>query len=529
MMKKQTFDAEKELFDLPPSGEEDEKKHATSMQKQRRGILVALAASLALAVGLFVAYQTVWKAGPAEEKETEYVNNSAGTVNTALAMDEIAEISVKNRDHAWRLYRGSDGELYFEGATRVLYNSNRIAYLRSCVTNLAASVKVEEPRSMEEYGLTEELCLCEFTVKSTAGESYRILVGEKLVGGEGYYARVAEDPQVWVLPTSLENCLFGDINFFLLGQVAPSLSENNYFEISEFVLEKNLKKGEDGAYSGEVVVEVERIPEEELKENDISTHRIVAPIPDAPNTDLLSLVFKSFVSFVGDTVAEYDMSQKSVEEYTEIMRKYGFLTEAEDGMRCRVRYTHSGIETELYVSAADEEGNRYVYSPGFEIIARFDAADLVWCDYTLMEYSQPELFLRSISEIRSIAVTAPGISTVFTLSHGQTAAELSVNTENGAVNAQDFRQFYNQLLYLEKVEQYAPEEGFESTKSLTLVVTDTQGGVQTFTFYDVKSLRSYYQVDGVGEFCVKRDYTKKLVEDVARLLAGESVTAVQYP
>lgn len=499
------------------------------LNRQKRLILLALAASLVLAIGLFAAYQTVWKPSEEQTDAVEYLTNASATLSTDLSMEQISEISVKSRENAFRLYRGGDGELYFEGAERVLYNTNRIAFLRSCVTNLAVSAKVENPGEMSEYALTDETCLASFSVTSTEGASYRILIGNKLVGGAGYYARVADDPLVWVLPTSLETCLFGGLDFFLLGQVAPSLSESNYFEISNFKIEKNLARNEEGEYVGDVVVEVEKIPEDQIKENDVSTHRIIAPVKDAPNTELLTLVFKSFVSFVGEDVAEYDMSEKSAEEFSEIMERYGFLAADRDAMHCRVSYTHSGVETLLYVSRPNAEGVTYVYSPGFEVVVAFDSADLAWCEYSLMEYAQPELFLHSIAEVKTLSVSAAGIETVFTLTHGENAEDLRVNSSTGPVNVQDFRRFYNQILFLEKVEEYQPEAGFEEKRSLSLTFEMKGGETYTYTFYDVKTLRSYFLLNGEGGFCIKRDYVQKLCEDTAKLLAGQTVTAVQYP
>lgn len=482
------------------------------IRNQKRAILLFCAVAAVLAVVLAVLFNTVWRPQNAEEGETVFMVEP-------LDMDEIAEITVKNAQHSWRLYRGEDDEMYFEGAEYVLYNQNMVAFLRSCVAYLAVQGEVEEPAEMEEYALSEETCLASFTVTSREGETYRVLVGDKLVSGEGYYARLENEERVWVLPSSLEQCLFGDVTFFLSAQVATALSENNYYEVTNFRLE----------HGGKPFVEIEMIPEDEASEDDLSTHRVVYPARYEPNTDLVTRIFKSFVTFVGEEVEEYDLASKEQKEFQKLMKDYGFLSEKGDRMHCRLVYTHSKVETELYVSRADEErGAVYVYSPGFDIIAAFDAAALAWTEYDLMEFTQAELYAHSISDVASIEVASADVSTVFTLTHGEKASDLLVVSDRGKVDAEDFRQFYTQLLYVQNEGYATVPDDYREHESLSLTVTLKNGKSQTFVFYDIETLKSYYQVDGEGVFYVNREYTKRLIEGAAKLLSGQDVEAIKY-
>ena len=479
--------------------------------KQKKLILVALVACVLLGATLFVLFSTVWKPTDAVGEKTEFLVEP-------LDMALIQEICVKNRSHAWRLYRGEDNELYFEGAERVLYNQNMIAYLRSCTAYLTSLGQVKEPVGMEEYGLTEEACQASFSVTSTTGETYRVLVGDKLLGDRGYYARLDNSEEVHVLGTALERCLFGDLTFFLSGQVALFLSENNYYEMTDFKIRRD----------GKDFVQIEMIPEDEVTDRDLSTHRVVYPAKYEPNTDLVTRIFKSFVSFVGEGVVAYDMRGKSTEEFTALMQKYNFLSVAGDAMHCEVTYTHSDVTTTVYISRADADGYAYVYSPGFDVIAAFRAENLAWCEYDLMEYTQAEIFATSISNVASIGVFGTDVEATFTLYHGESASDLVVKTERGTVKTQDFRAFYAQLLFVTNDSYANYGEDYKDKQSLKLVIKMTDGAEKTFVFYDIESLKSYYQVDGAGVFCVKRDYVKKLLSDAAKLLADKPVEAVQY-
>ena len=482
------------------------------IQRQKRAIFIVCAAFLVLGAALAVLFSTVWKPQDAGDEEEVFLVEP-------LDMADIAEISVRNNEHSWRLYRGEDGELYFEGAEYVLYNQNMIAYLRSCVAYLTSSGEVKNPEAMEEYGLTEDACLCDFSVTDTTGETYRVLVGEKLVGGDGYYARLFDSEEVHVLSNSLERCLFGDVTFFLSGQVATALSENDYYEISRLKIE----------HEGKPFVEIEKIPEDEVKESDLSTHRVVYPAPYEPNTDLLTRLFKSFVTFVGDDVVEYNLADRAKKDFARVMQDYGFVSEKSAEMYCKVSYTYHTVETELYVSRTDEEkGITYVYSPGFDIIAAFDSNALAWTQYDLMEYTQSEVFARSIADVKSISVSGDEIDCTFTLTHGESAKDLVVRSERGEVRAQDFRQFYTQLLYVKNVDYATVPEDYREKESLRLTVTLTDGTAREFVFYDIETLKSYYTLDGEGVFVVNRDYVKRLLEGAAKLLSGQKVEAVSY-
>ncbi|MBQ2253357.1 MAG: hypothetical protein II328_05165 [Clostridia bacterium] len=276
-------------------------------------------------------------------------------------------------------------------------------------------------------------------------------------------------------------------------------------------------------------MEIEKIPEDEVKESDLSTHRVIYPAPYEPNTDLLTRLFKSFVSFVGEDVVEYNLAAMDKKEFARVMQDYGFVSETSAKMYCKVSYDYHDVKTELYVSRVDEEkGLVYVYSPGFDIVAAFDASALAWTQYDLMEYTQSEVFARSIADVKSISVSGEEIECTFTLTHGASAKELVVRSERGEVNTQDFRQFYTQLLYVKNAGYATIPENYEETESLRLTITLTDDSVREFVFYDIETLKSYYTLDGEGVFVVNRDYVKRLLEAAAKLLSGQRVEAVSY-
>ena len=483
------------------------------IRQKKKLILIAGAAALVLAVLVIVLFATVWRETPETAAEEDFLV-------APLDMEDIAEITVKSRENGYRLYRGEDGQVYFEGAEYVLYNQNMIAYLRSCTAYLAVSGRVEHPAQMEEYSLTEDTCLASFSVTSLAGESYRVLIGEKLVSGEGYYARLADSEEVAVLGSALERCLFSDVRFFLSGQVAGAISENDYFDITRFSIERD----------GKEYVTVEKIPEDEVRQTDLSTHRVSFPARYEPNTDLLVRIFKSFISFVGNDVEEFSLADRSAEEFSALMRKYGFLSSDGAAMRCRVTYTYHDAESEVYVSAPEEEsGKTYVYSPGFDIIASFDSDSLAWTDYDLMEYTQKELFAHSIADVKSVSVKSEHVTETFSLFHGAEAKDLAVSTSRGqAVDAQAFRRFYSQILYIENAGYADVPEDYRDRQSLVITVTLSDGAENEFVFYDIATRQSFYEIGGEGVYYVNRDYVKKVIGDAVKLINGEEVEAVRY-
>lgn len=482
------------------------------IQKRKRQIFLALACSVALGVLLFVLFSTVWK--PVETERAEGV-----FIVPPLALEEIAEISVTNELGSYRLYRAEDGQLYFEGAEYVLYNQNMIAYLRSCVAYLSVSGEVEEPVGAEEYGLTDERASASFTVTPLEGEPYRVLIGDELVGGQGYYAALEGDARVFVLDSSLSRLLASNVQFYLSGQVAVSLSEEDYYTIDTFSIKK----------LGKPFVTVEMIPEDEKKDSDLSTHRVVYPAPYEPNVDLLTRLFKSFISFVGRDVCEYGLSGYDEARFAETMKQYALVSETDAAMYCEVSYDYHGQTTTLYFSRPDTEaGVTYVYSPGFDVICAFSSGDLAWAEYDLMEFTQEEIFARSIGDVLSIGVEADGLSASFVLTHGEAAEDLVVKHGNQRIDTQNFRRFYNQILYTENYGYATVPEDYESRHAMTMTVTLTDGTKYVYDFFDTTSLYSYYQIGGEGVFCVKRDYVQKLAADAARLISGQSVEAVQY-
>lgn len=480
---------------------------------RKKTILVFALVLVALAVTLAVLSATVWKTEPGgEEAQTELLVPE-------WTIDQIDSISVRNRNFSYRLYRASDGELYFDGAEYVLYQQNRIAFLRSVCAHLSVLGEVEDARDLSEYALTEELCSASFTVTSVSGESYRVLVGAKLVSGEGYYARLDGGDRIVVLPVSLENCLFSDLNFFLSPQVAINLSESDYYTVDRMAISR----------LGEKYMEIEKIPEDEVKESDLSTHRISFPAPYEPNTALFTQIFHSFTAFSGKSVCAYGLSRMDADEYLAVMRRYHLVSENDAQMICKVEYTYHDFTTELYFGAPeDETGLRYVFSPDFDIVASFDASSLAWADYDLMDYTQSELFARPISDVKQISIKARGVDAAFDLEHGENAKELVVRAGQTVLDTQDFRQFYTQILYLKNAGYATVPASLASYDKTELTITLNDGSVFDYCFYDIATRQSYYTISGKGVFYVNRDYTKKLVSDAVNLTTGKAVVARQF-
>lgn len=483
------------------------------IRRQTKWILIALAVCLALGAVLLILFATVWKDSGEGEGENEVF------MAAPLGLDEIAEIFVQNKNASYRLYRGTDGELYFEGAEYVLYNSNMIAFLRSCCAYLSVNGEVKDPAPFTEYALTEDSCLASFSVRSLAGERYRVLVGDKLVGGEGYYARLDADARVFVLGTALENCLFSDVRLFLSAQVAAPLPASSYFDITDFSIYKR----------GDLFMEIEKVPEDEASDTDLSTHRVSFPAYYEPDTMLVSAVFKSFISLTGERVEVYGISEKSAADFAALMTDYGFVDAEQAQMVHEVRYLYQGAQTNFYVSALDAENEAYyVYSPGFDIIVSFAARNLEWVDYDLMQFTQPELFARSIGKVASVAIKSADVDAAFTLTHKEAASDLVVKEGVAVITTAYFRQFYNQILYIKNLGYAEVPADLSKLDSLSLTITMTDGAVYDFVFYDISSRQSYYTINGEGVFYVNRDYIKKLSSDAVLLKTNQAVEARQF-
>ena len=97
-----------------------------------------------------------------------------------------------------------------------------------------------------EYGLPENEADAKnyFEITNTSGKTYKVILGDPVVAGTGYYAMCAGNPDVYILKEmeetdysyTLSKALLSSVETYVTPTVMDAMSSNNYFDVSNFEL-----------------------------------------------------------------------------------------------------------------------------------------------------------------------------------------------------------------------------------------------------------------------------------------------------
>ncbi|MHC1695937.1 MAG: DUF4340 domain-containing protein [Eubacteriales bacterium] len=431
---------------------------------------------------------------------------SVGTTNRILITDHtekdnIKSVAVHSPNGDFKVNRIED-IFYIEGAELISTNAELMSSFFVNTGYLLSMKKiVSTAQDYSEYGLDYEGDnVSSFTVERIDGSSYKIYVGDLIPTGAGYYVRMEGRDSVHVLDTGLGESVLVDKRKLLQAYVSTPISQNEYFQITNFKIYKNR----------ELFVEIinDEIPE---GSDALVNYRMIEPARYELNTDNYDAVLRTFISFAGESVADTEISDETLE-------KYGFS----DENASRISFDFKDKTYNFLISPLNENGKYYITAVEFGAIVEVPKETLPFLDWDIMKFVSPTLFSMNINDIASISVEADGVKDEFKLEG--TGQELVVTGNGKAMDLPNFRQYYKSLLFLE-LQDYSeePEEG--AAPMCTMRIVTDAGEELVYDFYFMTTRKCFYTVNGEGEFYVIRDSVLKLISDTKKVLAGDEVIA----
>ena len=188
-----------------------------------------------------------------------------------------------------------------------------------------------------------------------------------------------------------------------------------------------------------------------------------------------------------------------------------------------------GTTTTLYIGDL-VDGYYYVYSLMFDVIAAIPQDIYKWIDWDLIKYVESGIFSMFINDVATIEVNAGGEKVKFDISYVNEGKgdDLTVLCNGKKIDTKNFRQYYMALLYIQNGGYASMEDAEGLDPSATIKVTTAKGVEREYVFYDIATRKSYYTIDGKGEFYVSRDYIKKLASDTVKVQKNEPVIGDEF-
>ncbi|MBQ2766122.1 MAG: hypothetical protein IJF48_03980, partial [Clostridia bacterium] len=142
----------------------------------------------------------------------------------------------------------------------------------------------------------------------------------------------------------------------------------------------------------------------------------------------------------------------------------------------------------------------------------------------------PPLFMMNINSIKTITVKSPDTTRTFDLTGEGETLVITERDTGVKPEVQNFREFYKNLLSF-NLQGYATDDldkeqlaVLTNDKPQLTLTIETRGGiVNEYKFYPYSTRRSYYTVNGSGEFYVLRDEAAKVISDAEKVMTNTPI------
>jgi len=515
------------------------------IKKQIRIISIcAVAIAALILVWLFVLNPIIEKMGGEDEIDITLLDGETiGITNRIMITPQVnrsdmKNVQVHNKDDSFKvIHHLGNNSYYVEGAELVPVNQEIIASFFTNVGYLLSMSRVaakdiddgnEILENLKDFGFNtdNEEEQIYFTVTKTDDTWYKITIGDKIPTTGGYYV-MYEDingvrPAIYILDTMMEETILSTKYSLMDPIVAMTIPQNQILFIDNFRFYQN----------GDLLVEIYNapLPEDSAK---ITDPRMKYPAPYLVS-DKYTTLTSAFVYFVGDKVIDALTEDEIIdlfyseeddiisEELLNKLLKYGF-----DKPSASISFNLDEKEFYFLFSSINENGNYYVLSTDFYSIIEISPASLTlegdlqpFITWDLIRFVDKPIVDQNINDVESVVVKSPGKpDAVFTLEG--TGQELIVQANGTVMTTQLFRDYYYSILSIDLLD-YETDIYQDKEPMLEMIMTMRDGVVREYKFYFVENQtrRSFYSINGVGDFYVLRDKVLKLINDTELVIQG---------
>ena len=464
---------------------------------------------------------------------------------------DVQDITVTNEHGTFKAYR-IEKSFYFEGAELLAYDKEKFSSLVVNATYTLATRKIKfdnpEDYKYEDFGLTEDKCKAIIEVNTIDKQYHKIIIGNKVANGGGYYAKYHTKDFIYVLDTTLEESVLQSIYDFITPMLVYPIESLKYSQITNFY------------YSREGTPFI-AIRNATLDEQESSQQPYVVEFPKDKNyiasTYYYGEVLTSLTQLTGSKLCEYGIEppgdepvledrkdgesdedyNKRVDEYNkkhekwvetsqkyeEVLKKYGL-----DKPAHTILYTITPEEDPdaaapyyLDCTALNDDDVYYVYSMYMGIIAEVPYDTLYWLEWDFNRFVEYSMFSMNINDVKKITTTFDGVDYVFELRHNDEGKANQVFYNGKEYDMDAFRQYYVTLLEFRIHGQTEkPTNGYPAVLKLKI---ETTKGDYEYVLYTASTRKVYFEVNGKGEFYVNVDKLLQFKRETIMISKGELV------
>lgn len=505
-------------------------KEKELMKRQNILIIVFAVLLAAAAVSYFVFVRPIVIADNTEDEteplETEEGETALGNrfyMFSRLTREDIASIRVDN-EYGTFSFEETDGNFVISGHEKVNYNKEMLATLINVSANTLSKMKVGSMLSdekLDEYGLLEPQA--SWTVTDKSKNTYRVLVGDRLLTGGGYYCMIEGRRSAYVLGTEVADTVLVPIEKYVTPVLCAGISQDDYYVCDNFAVYKD----------GEMMLRLQRVDKKDQVNPDALAESImVYPTSYYPNSSLYYNLIYSYMNLTASSC--YKLGADASD-----MAAVGL-----DAPAHRITFDYKSTTFDMCFSEL-KDGVYYACSNLYpDVIAVCSASDFDYLEYELIDWINQYIFHQYITNISNIKIVTDTVSADYDLHHSISDDDKEVlrvdanGKDMSEAQVANFRQYYKSMLSIAiggycKDDEYCDlsEEELQALAAdkdkayMKFEYTTLAGKTTELCFYRYSTRHSLMTVNGVGEFYVLTDLVRKIENDTVKVLAGETVTA----
>ena len=508
------------IFDEPKMPKITAKtKRKSDLKRQLRLLFAVCAAAFCVTLSYFFIIKPLTENEVEDNSEeiTLLEGESIGPQNRIFIMeyltrDNIASVTVHNSYGEYGVSYNEDTDAFeVTDDPNAVYDREKLQSLLSAAGYTLAIERItDNADNLAEYGLSDLDSPAWYTITDRSGNSHKLYIGDIIPSNAGYYVRYDGRNAVYVLDSSIAETLLSPIEAIISPILTFPVPQNAYQTITNFAIINR----------DELVVMLEYITDGEmLSDGSKLIHKFLYPEQYYPNETNYLDAFSKFCDFSGTSALVYKPD-------SEDMKKYGL-----DDPEFDLYFEYSSVPNNLIFSEKNENGNRYAYSPLFNVITEIEADKTDFLEWGLIDWIERPIFRMNIASVREIKLESKKENYDFELLYDGDNL-IAVNEKQSGRSIADidnFRKFYQTIL-MTNIQDYAELDSesidklTDSEAYLTLTVVMENTDVKIMKFYPYETRKSYFTSDGKGDFYVLRDRMIKIIDDAEKALNGIAIS-----
>lgn len=370
----------------------------------------------------------------------------------------IKSVEIHNEYGSFTFERNDDMDFVIKGHETTLYNRESFAKLANACGYTISIRRLENPQRLgdgsinyAEYGLADETRTrvetdengneteveynytpSWYVITSMTGESHKVIIGDEIVSGVGYYAKYEGRDTVYVLNSSgFSDVVLQKIEAIVTPMVIYPMETNMYFDVEDFRIYKDI---DHDAIENDIIqnypdfAELDEDRQTEIYIEYFQKHSTkmcdftYQDLGERSNSMYASLPYISNLEYSGGYYinstnisnmlaslyrGEFDEVVK-LSPSEEELKKYG-LDRAPFAVEFLYRTTDNDgekiyISNRFEISAKNSEGKYYAYSETYDMIVLADEAVFEYLEWDDIDWYEPSYIQSDITFIKDIIV-----------------------------------------------------------------------------------------------------------------------------